>query len=89
MCSYLTMTARISGSGFGADGWFPLEKAVVSFDHPQDAPVEHALCLDLRAPGGDPAARVAIELDAPSARRLAAAILAALDAPEALALGSG
>ena len=79
MCTYLTTTVEAAGSGLGRDGWFPLERAVVYFDHPQDAPVEHALCLDLR---GDGLARVAVELDAASARRLAAAILETLDAEE-------
>jgi hypothetical protein len=56
--------------------------AVVSFDHPQEAPLEHALCIDFRTDNGDPASRVAVELDAPSARQLAETILDALDSDE-------
>jgi hypothetical protein len=83
MCTYLTQTAKIRGSGLGSDGWFPLRTAVVYFDHPQNAPVEHALCIDFRGAG---LSRVAVELDASSARSLAETILANLDSTEARAL---
>ncbi len=88
MCTYLTTTEQVSGTGLGAGGWFAIGQAVVYFDHPQQAPVEHALCIDFR-PGdqADPARRVAIELDAPSARRLAESILATLAHDEVRALG--
>ena len=78
MCTYVTTTTEVSGSGYGRDGWFPVDRAVVYFDHPQDAPVDHALCIDVW--GGTE--RVAVELDAPAARRLAQAILATLDHDE-------
>ena len=80
MCTYLTKTADVSGSGMVDGDWARLDRAVVYFDHPQDAPVEHALCLDLRGGSTD---RVAVELDAASARRLAKTILEVLDSPEA------
>jgi hypothetical protein len=85
MCTYLTMTTDVSGSGLVDGEWTGLDRAVVYFDHPQDAPVDHALCLDLRG-GGGPAERVSVELDAASARRLAETILAVLDSPEAKAV---
>jgi hypothetical protein len=44
--------------------------------------LEHALCIDFRAADGDPASRIAVELDGASARRLAQTILAVLDSPE-------
>ena len=78
MCTYETQTADVRGSGYAKGEWIPLRKAVVSFDHPQDAPLEHALCIDLRSENGEPASRVAVELDADSARRLAHTILATL-----------
>jgi hypothetical protein len=85
MCTYLAQTTDLAGSGSrGGDDWFTLRNAVVSFDHPQDALVEHALCLDLR--GGAVDERVALELDAASARRLAETILAVLDTDEARVL---
>ena len=81
MCTYLTLTTTVSGSGMAGDGWFPVDRAVVYLDHPQDAPLDHALCIDVSA--GDPTRRVSVELDAASARRLAETILATLDDPQA------
>lgn len=78
MCTYVTTTADVSGSGYAGDDWFRVDRAVVYFDHPQDAPLDHALCIDVW--GGRE--RVAVELDAASARRLAESILATLDHEE-------
>ena len=88
MCTYLTSTVAVSGSGFTADDWFSVSEAVVYFDHPQDAPVDHALCIDVRsAQAGDrPGERVALELDAESATRLAHAILETLEHRDAQAV---
>jgi Family of unknown function (DUF6295) len=80
MCTYLTEKVDVSGSGKGAGGWFALSEATVYFDHPQHAPAEHTLNIDFINPGQGPAARVAVELTAQSARALAAAIEAALAA---------
>ena len=80
MCTYLTLTTDVAGSGRDGDDWFRAERAVVYYDHPQDAPLEHALCLDVV--GARPDQRVAVELDAASARRLAETILAVLDDAE-------
>jgi Family of unknown function (DUF6295) len=79
MCTYLTETIKISGSGKGAAGWFALSDASVYFDHPVHAMADHTLNIDFRNPGKGPAARVAVELTAESARELARAIQAALD----------
>jgi hypothetical protein len=81
MCTYVTTSTEVAGSGYGGDEWFGVDRAVVYFDHPQDAPLEHALCIDVWA-HGDGGGRVAVELDAASARRLAEAILATLDHEE-------
>jgi hypothetical protein len=78
VCTYLTTTAELAGSGRAGGEWFRLRQGVVYYDHPQDAPVEHALCIDFRGAGLE---RVAVELDAPSALRLARAILATLEHP--------
>ena len=80
MCTYLTEKISISGSGKGASGWFALRGATVYFDHPVHAMADHTLNIDLADPTKGPAARIAVELTAESARQLAAAILAALDA---------
>lgn len=79
MCTYRTELLSVSGSGKGAPGWFALSDASVYVDHPVHAPALHTLNVDLRNPALGPAARVALELDAASARALAGAIVAALD----------
>ncbi|MGH9235344.1 MAG: DUF6295 family protein [Acidimicrobiales bacterium] len=74
----MTTSVEVAGSGYGGDEWFGADRAVVYFDHPQDASLDHALCIDLWGAGE----RVAVELDAASARRLADAILRTLDHDE-------
>ena len=87
VCTYLTLTTDMVGSALGGAEWFGLGRAVVYFDHPQDVGLEHALCIDFRGIDGDPASRVAVELDGASARRLAVTILGVLDSPEVRELG--
>jgi hypothetical protein len=79
MCTYITERLDVAGSGKGAQGWMPVTRASVYYDHPVDAPFEHALSIDVLNPALGPAARVAVELDAASARALAEAILRTLD----------
>ncbi len=78
MCTYLTEKISIAGSGKGAAGWFRLTDATVYFDHPVHALAEHTLNIDFADPARGPAARVAVELTAASARELVTAIEAAL-----------
>jgi hypothetical protein len=80
MCTYQTEKLDVEGSGKGAAGWFALGQATVYVDHPQHAPAEHTLNIDFLNPQQGPAARVAVELTAQSARALAAAIESALAA---------
>jgi len=85
MCTHTTEKIEITGTGKGAAGWFALSDATVYFDHPVHAMAEHTLNIDFRNPGKGPAARVAVELSAESARALIGAIEAALAAvPPAL-----
>lgn len=79
MCTYQTSVLEVSGSGKGADGWFALTSASVYFDHPVHATPAHTLNIDFRNEGRGPSARVAVELEAASARELACAILEMLD----------
>jgi len=79
MCTYRTQLLSVSGSGKGASGWFTLTDASVYVDHSVHAPALHTLNVDLRNPALGPSARLALELDAGSARALAHAITAALD----------
>jgi hypothetical protein len=78
MCTYVTSTVDVVGSGYRGDDWVRVDRAVVYFDHPQDAPLDHALCIDVW--GGTE--RVSVELDAASARRLAETIIAILEHDE-------
>jgi hypothetical protein len=80
MCTYQTDALQLSGSAKGPGGeWLRLTDATVYVDHPVHALVGHSLNVDLRAPALGPGARVALELPAESARRLAETILHALD----------
>ena len=80
MCTYLTMHEPVEGSAKGPGGqWVALTSATVYLDHPVHAPAEHTLNIDLADPDLGPGGRVGIELTVDSARRLAAAIDAALE----------
>jgi Family of unknown function (DUF6295) len=80
MCTYATVQERVEGSAKGPGGaWIRVSDATVYFDHPVHAMAEHTLNIDLADPAKGPAARVAIELTADSARRLVIAIEAALE----------
>jgi hypothetical protein len=74
---------KIDGSGNGRNGWFKLERANVSYDHPFNAPLEHALNIDFVNESQGPSARVAVELSEQAARDLVRTILAVLDQAEA------
>jgi hypothetical protein len=79
MCTYATMSEPVEGSAKGSGGpWLRVTSATVHYDHPVHAMAEHTLNIDLADPAGGPAARVAIELTAESARRLVRAIEDAL-----------
>lgn len=79
MCTMIVEKVKVDGSGKGTDGWFKLEQANVSFDHPFHAPLEHALNIDFVNASQGPSARVAVELSEQAARALVEAILAVLD----------
>jgi hypothetical protein len=83
MCTMIVKQVEIEGSGKGTSGWFTLGQANVSYDHPFNAPLEHALNIDFVNEAHGPGARVAVELSAESARTLAATILAVLERAEA------
>ena len=78
MCTGIVETAEVSGSGKGPRGWFKLEQVNISYDHPSDAPLEHALNIDFVNQKDSPSSRVAVELSLESARKLVKAILIAL-----------
>jgi hypothetical protein len=73
---------KIDGSGKGTNGWFKLEQANISYDHPFDAPFEHALNIDFVNESQGVGARVAVELSEKAARELVRTILEVLDQAE-------
>ena len=83
MCTMIVEKVNIDGSARGVNGWFKLDQANVSFDHPFHAPLEHALNIDFVNQSQGPSARVAVELSEPAARELVKTILAVLDQAEA------
>ena len=82
MCTMIVEKINIDGSGKGTNGWFKLEQANVSYDHPFHAPLEHALNIDFVSESLGPSARVAVELSEHAARALVKTILSVLDEAE-------
>jgi hypothetical protein len=79
MCTYNTIQDSVSGSAKGPGGsWMTVTDLTVYFDHPVHALAEHTVNIDVTDPARGPGGRVALELTPASARRLAAAINAAL-----------
>jgi hypothetical protein len=74
---------NIEGSGKGTEGWFALNRANVSYDHPFHVAREHALNIDFVNEALGPGARVAVELSEQAARSLVDAILNVLQQAEA------
>jgi hypothetical protein len=91
MCTYTTVRECVDGSAKGPNGaWMRVSDATVYFDHPVHAMADHTLNIDLADPSRGPAARIAIELTAESARRLIGAMEAALEsAPSGLTVVPG
>lgn len=83
MCTMIVQQVAIDGSGKGGEGWFNVQQANVSYDHPFDAPLEYALNIDFVNQAQGPGARVAVELSERSARSLVATILSVLAQAEA------
>lgn len=83
MCTMIVEKIKVDGSGKGTTGWFKLEGANISYDHPFNAPMEHALNIDFVNESFGPSARVAVELSEQAARELVRTILAVLDQAEA------
>jgi len=83
MCTMIANQAKIEGSGKGASGWFTVRQVNVSYDHPYQIPLEHALSIDFVDEGQGPGARVAVELSLESARQLVRTIQEVLAQAEA------
>ncbi len=83
MCTMIAQQVAIDGSGKGTAGWFKVQQASVSYDHPYQMPLEYALNIDFVNEALGPGARVAVELNETSARMLVATINAVLAQAEA------
>jgi hypothetical protein len=83
MCTMIVEKIQVDGSGKGKDGWFDLKQANVSYDHPFNAPFEHALNIDFVNESMGTSARVTVELSEQAARELVRAILDVLGQAEA------
>ena len=78
MCTNIIENVQVTGSGKGPTGWFELRQANVSFDHPFNAQLDHALNIDFVNDELGLGTRVAVELSRESALRLMEAIGTAL-----------
>lgn len=83
MCTNIVQHAPIAGSAKGPAGWFALDRANVTYDHPFHVDLEHALNIDFVNEAAGDGTRVAVELTLDAARNLAAAILDAVREAEA------
>jgi hypothetical protein len=69
---------KLEGRGKNGPEWFQVREANVSYDHPYDLPLEHALNIDFVNEALGPGARVAVELSVDAARQLVKTIEAVL-----------
>ena len=78
MCTMIAQQVKITGRGKNGPEWFDVREANVSYDHPYDLPLEHALNIDFVNEALGPGARVAVELSVDAARQLVNTIQAVL-----------
>ena len=74
MCTSVVEIVEVSGAGNSEIGWFPLSRAVVSYDHPHHALLDDAVTIDFVNADLGPAARTAVEITLESAKQLHAAL---------------
>ena len=82
MCTMIAQQVKIMGRGKSGLEWFDVREANVSYDHPYDLPLEHALNIDFVNSALGPGARVAVELTLQSAKELSSALTRAIEAAE-------
>jgi hypothetical protein len=79
MCSYIVEKARLYGTAKGPGSeWMKIDTANVYYDHPYEAQLDHALCVDFVCEANGGRERVAIEISRESALDLIEKIKAAL-----------
>lgn len=86
MCTHITTTAAVDGSGKGGSGWFPVNEVSVGYDHATQGVDEHALLLDFVNYDIGLGARLALELDLGSGKALVAALQQVIATAEAAGL---
>jgi hypothetical protein len=63
MCSYIVEKARLIGTAKGPNSrWMRVDTANVYYDHPYEAQLDHALCIDFICEADGGRERVAIEI---------------------------
>lgn len=82
MCTMIADRTAVTGVGRGPQGWFELDRVYVSYDHPEQMPLEHSFNIDFVNEATGPGARVAVELTRESALALAESILRTLELSE-------
>ncbi len=79
MCSYIVEKAKLVGVAKGPGcSWMKIDAANVYYDHPYEAHLDHALCVDFVCEADGARERVAIEISRESALELIEKIKAAL-----------
>src|SRR5713226_2844704 len=79
MCSYIGEKARLVGPAKAPNSrWMRVDTANVYYDHPFEAQLDHALCVDFVCESEGGRERVAIEISRESALELIEKIKAAL-----------
>jgi hypothetical protein len=78
MCTSVVEIVPAEGAGKADGGWFPVTRAVVSYDHPHHALLDEAITIDFVNPELGPGARAAVEITLESAKAFAAALARAI-----------
>ncbi len=83
MCTMIASTTPVRGMGKGPNGWFPVNRATVAYDHTTHSADEHAVLIDFTNYDLGLDARVALELDLDSGRALLTQLQSAIEQAEA------
>ena len=93
MCTSIVEVVGAEGMAQrGGDGWFPLSRAVVAYDHARHAPLGDVVTLDFINTSLDAGARAGIEMTLETAKELRAAldrVIAAAEFEETEVRGRG
>ena len=83
MCTMIAGTTTVRGMGKGPNGWFPINRATIGYDHTTHSADEHAVLIDFTNDDLGLDARVALEIDLDSGRALLAQLQSAIEQAEA------